>query len=112
MVMRSCTHRDGLRESTANLPPPREGELTRIWICRDYIQPVLYAGPTITTIHSTVNSTHWKTIYRCQNCTTWTNGDFDTDGTPVFAWVVSFTPVFDPTDVNTDFNEHDDCEFC
>ncbi|THH08759.1 hypothetical protein EW145_g2494 [Phellinidium pouzarii] len=77
----------------------------------DYIQPLPYEGPTITTLSSTVNATHWKTIYRCQNCTTWTSGNFDTDGTPVFAWVISLTAVFDPSDVNTDFNEHDDFGF-
>ncbi|KAH8115148.1 cellobiose dehydrogenase [Phellopilus nigrolimitatus] len=76
-----------------------------------YVQPIVYGGPTITTISSTVNSTHWKTIFRCQNCTTWTNGDFDTNGGPVFAWVISLTAVFDPDDVNTDFNEHDDFGF-
>ncbi|EJD04707.1 cellobiose dehydrogenase [Fomitiporia mediterranea MF3/22] len=77
----------------------------------DYIQPVVYDGPTITTISSSVNSTHWKAIYRCQNCTTWTNGGFDTNGTPVFAWVISLTAVDDPSDIDTNFNEHDDFGF-
>lgn len=27
------------------------------------------------------------------------------------AWVVGLTAVTDPTDINTDFAEHDDCEF-
>ena len=75
-----------------------------------YIQPTPYEGPTITTLHSSVNSTHWSTVYRCQNCTTWGSGNFNTDGSPVFAWAVSFTAVFDPSDVDTDFNEHDDCK--
>ncbi|KAL5510993.1 hypothetical protein ACEPAG_3712 [Sanghuangporus baumii] len=76
-----------------------------------YIQPVLYDGPTVTTISSSVNATHWKTIYRCQNCTTWSGGSFDTNGTPVFAWVISLTAVDDPADIDTNFNEHDDFGF-
>lgn len=54
-----------------------------------YLQPTVYAGPTITTLSESVESDgSWKWIYRCQNCTTWTGGSMATTGTPVFAWVI------------------------
>ncbi|KZS87660.1 cellobiose dehydrogenase [Sistotremastrum niveocremeum HHB9708] len=77
----------------------------------DYIQPVVYAGPTITTLQSSVNSTYWKWIFRCQNCTTWQGGSLNTNGGPVFAWVVAFSQVFTPSSASSNFNEHDDFGF-
>ncbi|KAH9919454.1 cellobiose dehydrogenase [Epithele typhae] len=35
----------------------------------------VYNGPTLTTLpQSLVNSTHWKYVFRCQNCTSWQGG--------------------------------------
>ncbi|KZS87659.1 cellobiose dehydrogenase [Sistotremastrum niveocremeum HHB9708] len=76
-----------------------------------YIQPTPYAGPTVTTLESSVNSTYWKWIFRCQNCTTWDGGSMDTNGGPVFAWVIGLSPVFTPSSPASDFNEHDDFGF-
>jgi hypothetical protein len=45
--------------------------LSAISLYRDYLQPLPYAGPIVTTLGcTTVNSTYFKWIYRCQNCTT------------------------------------------
>lgn len=106
MVTRSCTLPVGPRKEI-RISSKLVFETS---LKRGYVQPLPYEGPNVTTLHSSVNSTHWKTIYRCQNCTTWGSGGFATDGTPVFAWVISLTAVFDPSDVDTDFNEHDDCK--
>lgn len=56
-----------------------------------YIQPTPYAGPTITTLQSTINGTFWKWIFRCQNCTTWDSGSLDTTSTTVMAWAISMS---------------------
>lgn len=52
-----------------------------VWSTRmasGYVMPVPYSGPTITQLSSSMmNSTHWKFVYRCQGCTSWT----DTTGT-------------------------------
>jgi hypothetical protein len=40
---------------------------------RAYENPTIYSGPTLTQLSSsTINSTHWKFVFRCQNCTSWT----------------------------------------
>ncbi|KAG8842600.1 hypothetical protein FRB91_004077, partial [Serendipita sp. 411] len=41
-----------------------------------YVVPTIYSGPTITQLASSmVNSTHWKFVFRCQNCTSWTGAN-------------------------------------
>ncbi|KAJ3740086.1 cellobiose dehydrogenase [Lentinula detonsa] len=78
----------------------------------DYIQPVPYAGPIITNLPSTkVNSTHYKWVYRCQNCTVWDGGSLNTNAFVAPAWVFSSIAVDDPSDINTDFQEHTDFGF-
>nr|BAC20641.1 cellobiose dehydrogenase [Grifola frondosa] len=79
----------------------------------DYIQPVPYAGPTLTTLpSSSVNSTHWKFVFRCQNCTSWLGGgSIPVSGSGVLAWAYSSIPVDDPADPNSDFLEHTDFGF-
>nr|AAC32197.1 cellobiose dehydrogenase [Trametes cinnabarina] len=78
-----------------------------------YQLPDVYAGPTITTLPSSlVNSTHWKFVFRCQNCTSWEGGGgIDPTGTGVFAWAYSSVGVDDPSDPNTTFQEHTDFGF-
>ncbi|KZS90558.1 CBD9-like protein [Sistotremastrum niveocremeum HHB9708] len=76
-----------------------------------YVQPTVYAGPTITTLQSSVNATAWKWIYRCQNCTSWQGGSLDTTGSPVVAWVISNEAVDTPSNAASNFNEHDDFGF-
>ncbi|EJF63960.1 cellobiose dehydrogenase [Dichomitus squalens LYAD-421 SS1] len=79
----------------------------------DYIQPTEYDGPTLTTLPSSlVNSTHWKYVYRCQNCTSWQGGGgIDPTGTGVFAWAYSSVGVDDPSDPESTFQEHTDFGF-
>ncbi|KAI0635059.1 cellobiose dehydrogenase [Trametes polyzona] len=77
-----------------------------------YTLPTTYAGPTITTLpSSSVNSTHWKFVFRCQNCTSWDGGSIDPTGTGVFAWAYSNVAVDDPSDPNSSFAEHTDFGF-
>ncbi|KAI0701652.1 hypothetical protein C8Q76DRAFT_825169 [Earliella scabrosa] len=72
-----------------------------------YTLPPLYSGPVLTTLpSSTVNATHWKYVFRCQNCTTWPNGGIDPTQGGVFAWAYSSTPVDTPANPNSTFTEH------
>ncbi|KAJ7103732.1 cellobiose dehydrogenase [Mycena epipterygia] len=77
------------------------------------VLPDVYPGPVITTLPtSSVNSTHWKWVFRCQNCTTWTGGSLDVSSpgsTP--AWCVSTIPVDDPADPGTSMVQHTDFGF-
>ncbi|KAI0777591.1 cellobiose dehydrogenase [Trametes elegans] len=77
-----------------------------------YTLPNVYEGPTLTTLPSSeVNSTHWKFVFRCQNCTTWDGGSIDPTGTGVFAWAYSSVAVDDPSDPGSTFAEHTDFGF-
>nr|ACF60617.1 cellobiose dehydrogenase [Gelatoporia subvermispora] len=78
----------------------------------DYVQPTEYDGPVLTTLPSSyVNSTHWKYVYRCQNCTTWQGGGISLGGTGVLAWAYSNVGVDDPSDPESNFLEHTDFGF-
>lgn len=78
----------------------------------DYVQPVALNGPVLTDISGTkVNSTHWKWIYRCQNCTTWYDGSLNTNSFGAPAWVFSNVGVDDPSDPESTFQEHTDFGF-
>jgi hypothetical protein len=35
----------------------------------DWVYPLPYAGPIVTTLHTKTNATHWDWVFRCQNCT-------------------------------------------
>ncbi|KAF7324781.1 Cellobiose dehydrogenase [Mycena kentingensis (nom. inval.)] len=77
------------------------------------VLPDVYKGPIITTLPSShVNSTHWKWVYRCQNCTSWTGGSLDVSspGT-VPAWCSSTIPVDNPADPATSMVQHTDFGF-
>ncbi|KIJ62234.1 iron reductase domain protein [Hydnomerulius pinastri MD-312] len=77
-----------------------------------YSSPAVYSGPTLTNLkYALVNSTHWKWVFRCQNCTTWTNGSIPTDSSAALAWAFSSDPVADPSDPGTTFHEHTDFGF-
>ncbi|KZP28042.1 hypothetical protein FIBSPDRAFT_1039750 [Athelia psychrophila] len=78
----------------------------------DYVQPLWYSGPTLTTLPSSkVNATHWKWVFRCQNCTVWNGGSINLSGAPTWAWAVSTVPVVTPSDANSTFVEHTDFGF-
>ncbi|KAL0958866.1 hypothetical protein HGRIS_014182 [Hohenbuehelia grisea] len=78
-----------------------------------YVQPTPYTGPIITNLPSTtVNATHWKWVFRCQNCTSWSGGgSIPVDAGGVLAWAMSTTAVNTPADPNSDFAEHTDFGF-
>ncbi|KAH7926555.1 cytochrome domain of cellobiose dehydrogenase Hp3 Ph 7.5 [Leucogyrophana mollusca] len=77
-----------------------------------YGSPSPYAGPTVTNLASTtVNDTHWKWVFRCQNCTTWTNGSIPVSSEATLAWAYSNVAVAVPSDPNTSFKEHTDFGF-
>ncbi|KAF8596986.1 hypothetical protein BDV93DRAFT_527730 [Ceratobasidium sp. AG-I] len=74
-----------------------------------YTQPTVITGPTLTTITagSSVNATHWKWLFRCQGCTTWTDGSLNTNGVQVFGWAYG-GGVVTPSNAASNFAEHDD----
>lgn len=78
----------------------------------NYVQPTQYVGPSITTLATTINATHWKWTYRCQNCTSWyingASGGINSAAYSVFGWAYSTTAVDDPTDPFSDMIQHDD----
>ncbi|KAF8201091.1 cellobiose dehydrogenase [Mycena galopus ATCC 62051] len=74
------------------------------------VLPDVYSGPVITTLSTGtyVNSTHWKWVYRCQNCTTWVDGgsiDVSSAGA-VPAWCTSTIAVDTPSDPGTSMVQH------
>ncbi|KAF8066812.1 cellobiose dehydrogenase [Lyophyllum atratum] len=85
-------------------------------IATDYVQPVAMAGPVLTDLPSTkINSTHWKWVYRCVNCVSWSTPSgtksipVDTFGVPAWAW--SGVAVDSPSNPQSTFIEHDDFGF-
>ncbi|EIM84175.1 uncharacterized protein STEHIDRAFT_62168 [Stereum hirsutum FP-91666 SS1] len=93
---------------------PNDGDIvSSTRYATDYVQPVEYDGPTLTDLPSTsVNSTHWKWVFRCQNCTSWSGGgSLATTGTGVLAWAYSDVGVDDPSDPQSTFSEHTDFGF-
>ncbi|KAG7094173.1 substrate-specific activator of APC-dependent proteolysis [Marasmius oreades] len=75
----------------------------------DYLQPIAYQGPILTDLPSTkVNSTHWKWVYRCQNCTVWDTGSIDTNSGGPTGWAYSSVGVDNPADPQSTFLEHTD----
>ncbi|KAF9038951.1 hypothetical protein BDZ89DRAFT_945553 [Hymenopellis radicata] len=78
----------------------------------DYVLPTAMSGPVLTNLPTTtVNATHWKWVYRCQNCTTWSTGSLNTNSSGAPAWVWSSAPVDDPSDPQSTFEEHTDFGF-
>ncbi|KAI1327173.1 carbohydrate-binding module family 1 protein [Xylariaceae sp. FL0255] len=95
---------------------PYEGEiLTSFRYATGYTTPELYTGNAeVTQISSTVNSTHYTLIFRCQNCLSWEqDGSSGSQSTTanfmVLGWANAFPSPTDPScpdDVN-DIVEHD-----
>jgi len=83
----------------------------------DYTQPQPWSTPVLTDLPTTkVNSTHWKWVFRCQKCVSWTT----TSGTPKSlpitgggapAWVFSSVAVDSPANASSTFQEHTDFGF-
>ncbi|KAF8596985.1 cellobiose dehydrogenase [Ceratobasidium sp. AG-I] len=74
-----------------------------------YTQPSIITGPTLTTISagSSVNATHWKWLFRCQGCTTWTDGSLNTNGIQNFGWAYGST-VAAPSNSSSTIGYHND----
>ncbi|KAJ6504248.1 cellobiose dehydrogenase [Mycena vitilis] len=77
------------------------------------VLPDVYTGPTITTLPTSyVNATHWKWVFRCQNCTSWTGGSIDVSSSAsVPAWCSSTIAVDNPADPGTTMVQHTDFGF-
>ncbi|KAG8897456.1 hypothetical protein FRC01_011329, partial [Tulasnella sp. 417] len=77
-----------------------------------YALPTVYTGPTITTLNTYINGTHWKWTYRCQGCTSWTingsAGGFDPTQYCVFGWAYGTTAVTTPASASSSMIQHDD----
>ncbi|CEL59822.1 Cellobiose dehydrogenase OS=Phanerochaete chrysosporium GN=CDH-1 PE=1 SV=1 [Rhizoctonia solani AG-1 IB] len=78
-----------------------------------YTMPTVVSGPTLTTIAagSGVNATHWKWLFRCQGCTSWTSpggvaGSMNTNGVQVFGWAQGTTAPATPANPASTFTEH------
>ncbi|KDR70281.1 hypothetical protein GALMADRAFT_894992 [Galerina marginata CBS 339.88] len=96
---------------------PNAGKIVRsARFTTTYVLPTAMAGPVLTDLPSSkVNSTHWKWVYRCQNCVTWSTSSGTTSipigsfGVPAWAW--SSHAVDTPSDPQSTFIEHDDFGF-
>ncbi|KAF8595031.1 CBD9-like protein [Ceratobasidium sp. AG-I] len=75
-----------------------------------YSAPFVITGPTVTTIAagSFVNATHWKWLFRCQNCTTWADNSLNTNGYQVFGWALGLTAVSAPANPASSITDHED----
>ncbi|TFK75515.1 hypothetical protein BDN72DRAFT_831768 [Pluteus cervinus] len=52
-----------------------------------YTSPAVYNGPILTILGTSgQNATHQRIVFRCQNCTTWTNGGLPTTGNTQIGW--------------------------
>ncbi|KAF9447347.1 hypothetical protein P691DRAFT_782546 [Macrolepiota fuliginosa MF-IS2] len=93
---------------------PYDGQIiSSARIATDYVLPTALSGPVLTTLPSSkVNSTHWKWVYRCQNCVTWNlpgggNRSLPITGSGATAWARSGVAVDTPSDPASTFLEHD-----
>ncbi|KAI3605011.1 cellobiose dehydrogenase [Moniliophthora roreri] len=77
-----------------------------------YTPPEILTGTTLTSLASTtVNETHWKWVFRCENCTSWEGGSIDTSSTGVPAWAFGDIAPSDPTDPASELTQHSDFGF-
>jgi cellobiose dehydrogenase (acceptor) len=69
----------------------------------------VYTGATVTTLdkYSTVNSTHWRWVFRCQGCITWDGGELNQAGPGAMAWALALTGPTTPSDPNSAFGAHE-----
>ncbi|CZR65777.1 probable cellobiose dehydrogenase [Phialocephala subalpina] len=79
-----------------------------------YLMPSVYNGSAnLTQIYSSVNSTNWVLVYRCQNCLIYDDptqtpaNTSTTAGTFEQGWAQAMTPPTDPTNPLSDFAQHD-----
>ncbi|KAF9525707.1 cellobiose dehydrogenase [Crepidotus variabilis] len=96
---------------------PNAGKIVRsARYATSYALPTAMSGPVLTDLPSSkVNETHWKWVYRCQNCVTWST-DTGTNSIPVSstgvpAWAFSSRAVQTPSDAQSTFVQHTDFGF-
>ncbi|GAB1320084.1 hypothetical protein MFIFM68171_10294 [Madurella fahalii] len=83
--------------------PHEDTVYTSLRYAAGYTMPDLYTGDAeITQISSTINSTHFTLIFRCQNCLQWNQGGQQggastTGGVMVLGWVQAFPSPGNPT---------------
>ncbi|KFY46354.1 hypothetical protein V494_00482 [Pseudogymnoascus sp. VKM F-4513 (FW-928)] len=107
-------HGGGMTNNLLLMAWPYDGKiLTSFRQASGYVNPNIYTGNAILSpISSTVNETHYKLIYRCQNCLAQDlAGDTDTThssgGVLVLAWAQAFPAPITPSDPNSDIVQHD-----
>lgn len=87
----------GMNENLLILAYPQDGAvLTSLRWAENYQLPAVYKGNAkLTQVSSTVNSTHYSVIFRCQNCFTWQQGTSEvgkvstSEGYLVLGWCFS-----------------------
>nr|ADT70773.1 cellobiose dehydrogenase [Amesia atrobrunnea] len=83
--------------------PHEDNVYTSLRFATGYAMPDVYSGDaTITQISSSINATHFKLIFRCQNCLQWTHdgasgGASTSAGVLVLGWVQAFPSPGNPT---------------
>ncbi|KAL2015859.1 hypothetical protein VTK56DRAFT_4678 [Thermocarpiscus australiensis] len=83
--------------------PNEDTVYTSLRYATGYVMPDLYTGDAkITQISSTINSTHFTLIFRCQNCLQWNQGGqaggvSTTASFAVFGWAQAFPSPGNPT---------------
>jgi cellobiose dehydrogenase (acceptor) len=83
--------------------PHEEEVYTTLRFATGYVMPDVYKGDaTITQVSSTINSTHFTLVFRCENCLQWSQdgtsgGASTTGGALVLGWVQANGAVENPT---------------
>lgn len=83
--------------------PHEDTVYTTLRFATGYVMPDLYKGNAeITQVSSTINSTHFTLVFRCQNCLQWSQDGAErsastSSGALVLGWVQAFGEVVNPT---------------
>ncbi|KAL5351186.1 hypothetical protein ACLOAV_003037 [Pseudogymnoascus australis] len=107
-------HGGGMTNNLLLMAWPYNGKiLTSFRQASGYVEPNIYTGNAVLSqISATVNATHYKLIYRCQNCLAQDlSGGTDTthssSGVLVLAWTQAFPAPKTPSDPNSVIVQHD-----
>ncbi|KFY93060.1 hypothetical protein V500_03924 [Pseudogymnoascus sp. VKM F-4518 (FW-2643)] len=107
-------HGGGMTNNLLLMAWPYDGKiLTSFRQASGYVDPNIYTGDAVLSqISATVNETHYKLIYRCQNCLAQDlSGGTDTThssgGVLVLAWAQAYPAPITPSDPNSAIVQHD-----
>ncbi|KFY27341.1 hypothetical protein V493_03549 [Pseudogymnoascus sp. VKM F-4281 (FW-2241)] len=107
-------HGGGMTNNLLLMAWPNDGKiLTSFRQASGYVEPNIYTGDAVLSpISATVNATHYKLIYRCQNCLAQDlSGGADTthstSGVLVLAWTQALPAPNTPSDPNSVIVQHD-----